>query len=99
MDYLQQALDFLLFMVHGVGPIWLYFKFTKSILEGQPIEIFNNGNHKRDFTYIDDVVEVITRIIDNPSTRDKNGILKIQIQPQVLHHGSYITLEMEIQEV
>ena len=48
------------------------FKFTKSILEGKPIEIFNNGNHKRDFTYIDDVVEVITKIIDNPSTEDKN---------------------------
>ena len=58
------------------------FKFTKSILEGKPIEIFNNGNHKRDFTYIDDVVEVITRLLII-LLLDKNGILKIQIHLQV----------------
>ena len=62
------------FTVYGPWgrPDMALFKFTKSILEGKPIEIFNNGNHKRDFTYIDDVVEVITKIIDNPSTEDKN---------------------------
>ena len=62
------------FTVYGPWgrPDMALFKFTKSILEGKPIEIFNNGNHKRDFTYIDDVVEVITKIIDNPSTENKN---------------------------
>ena len=42
------------------------FKFTKAILEGQPIEIYNSGNMSRDFTYIDDVVEGILRIQDCP---------------------------------
>ncbi|MBD2840075.1 NAD-dependent epimerase [Pseudomonas sp. JM0905a] len=42
------------------------FKFTKAILEGQPIEIYNEGDMSRDFTYIDDVVEGITRIQDCP---------------------------------
>jgi len=40
------------------------FIFAKSILEGKPIDVFNNGNMKRDFTFIDDVVEGITRVMD-----------------------------------
>jgi UDP-glucuronate 4-epimerase len=43
-------------------------KFTKSILNGKKIKVFNNGNHKRDFTYIDDIVEGIIRVIDKPAT-------------------------------
>ncbi|MBC9250721.1 protein CapI [Pseudomonas alcaligenes] len=42
------------------------FKFTKAILEGQPIDIYNQGDMSRDFTYIDDVVEGIMRIQDCP---------------------------------
>lgn len=42
------------------------FKFTKAILEGQPIEIYNAGDMSRDFTYIDDIVEGILRIQDCP---------------------------------
>ena len=40
-------------------PDMALFKFTKNILEGKAIEVFNNGNHKRDFTYIDDIIEGI----------------------------------------
>ena len=40
------------------------FKFTKNILEGKPIDVFNYGNHKRDFTYIDDIVEGVIRTLD-----------------------------------
>jgi UDP-glucuronate 4-epimerase len=43
-----------------------YFIFTKSILEGKPIKVFNNGNMARDFTYVDDIVEGVIRVIDNP---------------------------------
>ena len=48
------------------------FKFTRSILAGEPIEVYNNGHHRRDFTYIDDIVEGVLRILDripepNPS--------------------------------
>jgi UDP-glucuronate 4-epimerase len=44
------------------------FLFTKAILEGKPIDVFNNGNMKRDFTYIDDIIEGVVRLIPkNPS--------------------------------
>ena len=43
-----------------------YFKFAKAILAGQPIEIFNHGQMQRDFTYIDDIVEGIRRVMLHP---------------------------------
>ena len=42
-------------------------KFTKAILAGEPINVFNYGKHRRDFTYIDDIVEGVLRIIDKPA--------------------------------
>lgn len=42
-------------------------KFTKAILAGEEIDIFNYGNHLRDFTYIDDIVEGVLRVIDTPA--------------------------------
>jgi len=41
------------------------FLFTRKILAGEPIDVFNNGNHSRDFTYIDDIVEGVIRALDN----------------------------------
>ena len=41
--------------------------FAKSILSGNPINIFNNGDMYRDFTFIDDVVEILERLIKKPS--------------------------------
>jgi UDP-glucuronate 4-epimerase len=54
------------FTVYGPWgrPDMAYFKFTKSILENQPIEIFNHGNMQRDFTYIDDIVDGTVASID-----------------------------------
>lgn len=46
--------------------------FTKAILNNQPIRIFNNGNLSRDFTYIDDVVEIIKRLLEKPAMPYKN---------------------------
>jgi UDP-glucuronate 4-epimerase len=40
------------------------FLFTKAILEGRPIDVFNNGQMKRDFTYVDDIVEGVLRVTD-----------------------------------
>ncbi len=40
------------------------FKFTKAILEDQPIEVYNYGNMQRDFTYIDDIIEGVVRVLD-----------------------------------
>ncbi len=56
------------FTVYGPfgRPDMAYYKFTKAILNGEPIEVFNHGNMERDFTYIDDVIECIERILKNP---------------------------------
>ena len=43
-----------------------YFLFTKAILAGEPINIFNNGKMKRDFTYIDDIITGVERVIFSP---------------------------------
>jgi UDP-glucuronate 4-epimerase len=55
------------FTVYGPWgrPDMALFIFTKAILEGKPIEVFNNGLMERDFTYIDDIVEGLVRVIDN----------------------------------
>ena len=47
-------------------------KFTKSILEGKPIDVYNYGNHSRDFTYIDDIVEGVIRTMDHDATPNEN---------------------------
>jgi UDP-glucuronate 4-epimerase len=54
------------FTVYGPWgrPDMSLFSFTRSILAGQPIEVFNYGHHRRDFTYIDDLVEGVMRVID-----------------------------------
>lgn len=54
------------FTVYGPWgrPDMSLFLFTRSILAGQPIEVFNYGHHRRDFTYIDDIVEGVMRVID-----------------------------------
>jgi len=57
------------FTVYGPWgrPDMALFKFTKAILEDKPIDVFNYGKHRRDFTYIDDIVEGVVRVIDNPA--------------------------------
>ncbi len=58
------------FTVYGPWgrPDMALFLFTKAILEDRPIDVFNNGNMERDFTYIDDIVEGVVRIIDHVAT-------------------------------
>jgi UDP-glucuronate 4-epimerase len=51
-------------------PDMAYFLFTKAILEGRPIEVFNHGKMQRDFTYIDDIVEGVVLVSDRPATPD-----------------------------
>lgn len=62
------------FTVYGPWgrPDMALFIFTKAIQEGKPIEVFNNGKMKRDFTYVDDIVEGIIRVIDNPPAGNTN---------------------------
>ncbi len=57
------------FTVYGPWgrPDMALFKFTKGILEGQPIPVYNRGQMVRDFTYVDDIVEGVIRVIDQPA--------------------------------
>lgn len=59
------------FTVYGPygRPDMSLYKFCKNIIENKKIELFNNGNHFRDFTFIDDLVNMITKIIDKPSKK------------------------------
>ncbi|BAO43673.1 NAD-dependent epimerase [Thiolapillus brandeum] len=60
------------FTVYGPWgrPDMAYFSFTRRILAGEPIPVFNEGRMKRDFTYIDDIVEGVVRVIDKPPQGD-----------------------------
>lgn len=62
------------FTVYGPWgrPDMAFFKFTKLMLNGEKIPIFNDGNLTRDFTYIDDVVEAVMRVINQPASADPN---------------------------
>lgn len=63
------------FTVYGPfgRPDMAYFKFAKKIMEGETIQIYNNGDMMRDFTYIDDIVKGITNILPNPPAEIETG--------------------------
>jgi UDP-glucuronate 4-epimerase len=77
------------FTVYGPygRPDMALFKFTKNIIENKNIEIFNNGNHARDFTYIDDVINGIFAIINKP--------LKHSIPFNILNIGSGKSIKLK----
>lgn len=58
------------FTVYGPygRPDMALFMFTRNIIEGKPIDVFNYGNHRRDFTYVDDIVEGVIRTMDHNAT-------------------------------
>jgi UDP-glucuronate 4-epimerase len=58
------------FTVYGPWgrPDMAYFSFTQAILAGRPIDVFNHGKMRRDFTYIDDIAEGVVRVLDRPAT-------------------------------
>jgi UDP-glucuronate 4-epimerase len=58
------------FTVYGPWgrPDMALFLFTRAILAGEPIKVFNHGRHKRSFTYVDDIVEGVLRTLDNPAS-------------------------------
>ena len=60
------------FTVYGPWgrPDMAYFKFTRGILAGEPIPVYNRGEMARDFTYIDDIVEGVMRVLDRPAAPD-----------------------------
>ena len=90
------------FTVYGPWgrPDMAYFSFTKKILAGEPIDIFNNGNHQRDFTYIDDIIEGVVRILDkipqpNPAWSGDNPDSASSSAPYRLYNiGNNTTVEL-----
>lgn len=64
------------FTVYGPWgrPDMSLFMFTRNILEDKAIDVFNYGNHLRDFTYIDDIVEGVIRVIDQPAQADVDWV-------------------------
>jgi UDP-glucuronate 4-epimerase len=64
------------FTVYGPWgrPDMAAFKFTKAILAGEPIEVYNFGDMQRDFTYVDDIVEGVLRVHDRPAAPDADGV-------------------------
>lgn len=65
------------FTVYGPfgRPDMAYFKFTKKILAGEPIQVYNRGDMMRDFTYIDDIVQGVENILCNPPEKNEKGAL------------------------
>jgi UDP-glucuronate 4-epimerase len=81
------------FTVYGPWgrPDMALFLFVKAALEGKSIDVFNNGNMLRDFTYIDDIVEGVIRVIDNPAKKDsswngKNGKVSTSSAPYKIYN-------------
>ena len=75
------------FTVYGPAgrPDMAYFGFTNKLINGEKIKIFNYGNCKRDFTYVDDIVEGITRVI-NKAPEKKNGEDGLPIPPYKVYN-------------
>ena len=67
------------FTVYGPWgrPDMAYFSFTQKILAGAPIEVFGEGRMARDFTYIDDIVDGVIGVLDNPGARGEHRIFNI----------------------
>ncbi len=76
------------FTVYGPWgrPDMAYYKFTKAILNGEPIDVYNHGQMKRDFTYVDDVVEGIIRLIDRPPILAAAVIRKPITAPHMIYN-------------
>ena len=64
------------FTVYGPygRPDMAYYKFTQKIMAGEPIQLYNNGDMYRDFTYIDDIVRGIENILCNPPAENEKGV-------------------------
>ena len=78
------------FTVYGPygRPDMAYFSFTKKILEGENIDVFNNGEMQRDFTYIDDIVEGIIRIIDKIPITQSSDISRAKAPYKIYNIGN-----------
>ena len=77
--YRMKTIGLRFFTVYGPWgrPDMALFKFTKNILKGKPIHVFNYGKHSRDFTYVDDIVEGIFKILISKDTKISSSVYNI----------------------
>ena len=91
------------FTVYGPWgrPDMAYFSFTKRILRNEPIDVFNNGIMQRDFTYIDDIVEGIVRVMDRIPRKQRGRMTNAEAPYKVYNIGNNqpITLERFINAI
>lgn len=87
------------FTVYGPWgrPDMAYFKFVKAINEGKPIDVYNFGKMKRDFTYIDDVIEGVVRVMHQPPKVISTIVSTVLMVRLVLYLTRFITLVIIIQ--
>lgn len=85
------------FTVYGPfgRPDMAYFNFTKSIFEEKEIQVFNEGNMKRDFTYIDDIVEGIEKILDFIPNKNANYLTNSNAPFRLLNIGNNNPVKLE----
>lgn len=69
-------------------PDMAYFKFTKALLEEKPIDVYNHGDMKRDFTYIDDIIKGVVRVIDRIPEPQANNISATQAPYKIYNIGN-----------
>ena len=64
------------FTVYGPWgrPDMATFRFTRAIVAGEPIDVYNNGDMQRDFTYVDDIVQGVIKVLDRVPARDVDGV-------------------------
>ena len=78
------------FTVYGSygRPDMAYYSFTKAINEGQSIDVFNNGKMERDFTYIDDIIDGICKLLDHPPAISPNPASSAEAAFQIFNIGN-----------
>ncbi|SLM30003.1 Uncharacterized 37.6 kDa protein in cld 5'region [Desulfamplus magnetovallimortis] len=87
------------FTVYGPWgrPDMAYFKFTKAICEGKPIDVYNYGHMKRDFTYIDDIIKAIIKLTELPPSPSGSVESAFEPSPYALYNiGNNTPVELDV---
>lgn len=88
-----------LFTVYGPWgrPDMAYYKFTESILSGNPIDVFNYGKLSRDFTYIEDIVDALLKLLDLPLQETKSDRFSFETLPphRILNLGGHNPISLD----
>ena len=95
--YKFQTIGLRFFSVYGTWgrPDMAYFLFTKAILENRPIKVYNQGKMMRDFTYIDDIVEGVIRVINHPPQQELNKTAGNLAPYKIYNIGNNKPVELE----